>query len=71
VTLTASADSGVARASSNRELLRLPRKRNFEEPAATKQHHGQITQKSVKPVWKKYSDFPKWQISLGFVRLTR
>src|SRR5450755_4029487 len=25
---------------------------------------GQITQKSVKPLWQKYSDFPKLQISL-------
>jgi hypothetical protein len=28
-------------------------------------------QKSVKPVWKKYSDFPKSQISLCSARLTR
>jgi hypothetical protein len=39
--------------------------------AAAKQHDGQITQKSVKPVWKKYSDFPKSQISLCSARLTR
>jgi hypothetical protein len=27
--------------------------------AATNHHDGQITQKPVKSVWKKYSDFPK------------
>jgi hypothetical protein len=39
--------------------------------AATNHHNGQITQKPVKSVCEKYSDFPKWQISLYSARLTR
>src|ERR1700694_5991383 len=32
--------------------------------ALTRVPDRQITQKSVKPLWQKYSDFPKLQISL-------